>query len=157
MFLDLDRFKVVNDSLGHAVGDQLLVAAASRLRDCLGSHAMLARFGGDEFIILLDQHADANNPGAIAERVIEGLKAPFRVEGRDLVVSTSIGIATAGDRDVQPGDLIRDADLALYEAKARGRGTYAEFDQAMSAVAWTRMEREHELREAISLFSTSRK
>ena len=148
LFLDLDRFKVVNDSLGHAAGDDLLVAVAGRLAGCVRGGDTVARLGGDEFAILLAGLGAGGEATRTAGRIIRALEAPFRLGGRDVVTATSIGIAVGGTGHVA-ADLLRDADVALYRAKARGRGRYAVFDTAMNARALERLELEADLRRAL--------
>jgi diguanylate cyclase (GGDEF)-like protein len=133
LFLDLDRFKTVNDSLGHAVGDELLVAIAGRLRAVLRPEDTVARLGGDEFAILVD---DVNAPGdvfALAERVLAAFDAPFRLEEREITIRCSIGVVLASGGHQSANDLLRDADVAMYRAKVSGRGSYALFEPSMQA------------------------
>jgi diguanylate cyclase (GGDEF)-like protein len=148
LFLDLDRFKVVNDSLGHAAGDDLLVAVAGRLAGCVRGGDTVARLGGDEFAVLLAGLGVGREATRTAGRIIRALDAPFRLGGRDVVTATSIGIAVGGTGHAA-ADLLRDADVALYRAKARGRGRYAVFDTAMNARALERLELEADLRRAL--------
>ena len=148
LFLDLDRFKVVNDSLGHHVGDRLLVAVARRLESALRPGDTVARLGGDEFTILLDDVCDAREATVIAERVQTTLQDPFHLDGRELVVAASIGIALA-DPDAAPGDVMRDADVAMYRAKAEGKGRHAVFDARMHQLVMRRLDLETDLRRAI--------
>ena len=147
LFLDLDGFKVVNDSLGHVAGDRLLIDVARRLRDCLRRGDTAARIGGDEFAILL---GDLGNPGRaalVAERVIAALGEPFTVLGREVFVSASIGIAQGQD---DADDLLRNADVAMYQAKRSGEGgAYATFEPRMHAAVVERLEIEADLRRAI--------
>ncbi len=148
MFLDLDRFKVVNDSLGHASGDQLLVDVANRISSCLRSGDTAARLGGDEFTILLEDVDDESQAVEIAERINHALRWPITLEGREVFVSASIGIALS-TRGLGPDGLLRNADLALYRAKADGRARYAVFDPSMEARALERLEVETDLRHAL--------
>jgi len=127
LFLDLDRFKVVNDSLGHSAGDRLLVAVADRLSATMGPTDIVARFGGDEFTVLLDGIGDVGGAVAIAQRITETLRAPLDFEGRDLVLSASIGIAMSAGVD-SASDMLRHADLAMYAAKDKGRSRWELFD-----------------------------
>jgi diguanylate cyclase (GGDEF)-like protein/PAS domain S-box-containing protein len=148
LFLDLDRFKLVNDSLGHAAGDLLLITVAERLKQCLREEDTVARFGGDEFAILV---AELEEPSAMlnaAKRVISALDASFHLEGHDVVIGTSIGIVTNVPKHT-PADMIRDADAALYRAKAKGRGRYEVFDETMNEQALERLELEADLRAAL--------
>jgi diguanylate cyclase (GGDEF)-like protein/PAS domain S-box-containing protein len=154
LFVDLDRFKVVNDSLGHAAGDQLLVALAERLRHALRPADTVARFGGDEFTILCESVADAAQAAAIAARVGELIAQPFAIEGEDDVVLTaSVGISlSAGGPDTgadRPETMLRDADAAMYRAKERGRARHELFDEQMRAGAVQRLQLEQWLRRAI--------
>jgi diguanylate cyclase (GGDEF)-like protein/PAS domain S-box-containing protein len=153
LFLDLDRFKLVNDSLGHAAGDELLNSVASRLRSGVragweGRPAVVARLGGDEFAILLNDVRDFADAETLAQRILEKLAQPFLLEGRQVFASISIGIALSA-----PGsgaeELLRNADTAMYHAKTRGRARYAVFDQGMRARAVERLEIETGLRKAI--------
>jgi len=148
LFLDLDRFKLVNDSLGHHVGDRLLVAVARRLESALRPGDTVARLGGDEFTILLDDVCDAREATVIAERVQQTLQDPFHLDGRELVVAASIGIALA-DPDAAPPDVMRDADVAMYRAKAEGKGRHAVFDARMHELVMRRLDLETDLRHAI--------
>ena len=130
LFLDLDRFKVINDSLGHPAGDKLIVAVAERLRHSLRRHETIARFGGDEFAILCEDVADEQDAVAVAERVLKRSALPFHLAARrDAVSSASIGIAIAADPDQDGEDLIRDADAAMYRAKEAGGGRLMLFDE----------------------------
>ena len=148
LFLDLDRFKVVNDSLGHQVGDQLLQAVALRLDAALRPGDTVARMGGDEFTVLLEDVTDAREATVVAERVLATLADPFDVAGRELFVSSSIGIALGGP-DADPEELIRDADVAMYRAKAQGKARHAVFDAQMHRHVLARLDLETDLRRAI--------
>ena len=150
LFLDLDRFKVVNDSLGHETGDRLLVAVAERLRDCLRPEDTAARFGGDEFIILLEDTTSVHEAVQVAERILGALRAPFRISKREVVVSASIGIVLDHPERQRPAELLRDVDVAMYRAKAKGKATYEVFDLGMNARALERLEREADLRRALA-------
>ena len=148
LFADLDRFKLVNDSLGHHVGDRLLIAVARRLESTLRPGDTVARLGGDEFTVLLDDVSDAREATMIAERVQQTLQEPFHLDGRELVVAASIGIALA-DADAAPADVMRDADVAMYRAKADGKGRHAVFDARMHELVMRRLDMESDLRRAI--------
>ena len=148
LFLDLDRFKLVNDSLGHLVGDRLLMAVAKRLEAALRPGDTVARIGGDEFTLLLDDIGEVHGASIVADRLHESLSAPFEVEGREVYVSASIGIAL-GSADRDPDDVVRDADVAMYRAKAQGGGRHAVFDQAMHERVMARLELESGLRHAL--------
>ncbi len=150
LFLDLDRFKVINDSLGHLVGDELLIAVSRRLESCLRQHDFLGRLGGDEFAILLTTIGDAPQANVIALRIQEALRAPLSVGGRDVFTSASIGIAF-GHRDyTRPHEIMRDADTAMYHAKANGKARHELFDADMHARARDRHDLENDLRHAIN-------
>ncbi|CAH2900686.1 MAG: GAF domain/GGDEF domain/EAL domain protein [uncultured Paraburkholderia sp.] len=149
MFLDLDRFKVVNDSLGHHFGDQLLVSAAKRLRDCLSRTDMLARLGGDEFAILSPE-ASLEAAVTIAERILSVFDLPFHIDDHVVFSSCSIGIVTAEHEfHREPADLLRDADTAMYRAKNGGRDSYVVFNQELRHEVSDRMRREGALRNAL--------
>jgi diguanylate cyclase (GGDEF)-like protein/PAS domain S-box-containing protein len=147
LFADVDRFKVVNDSLGHDAGDRLLVALSRRLRDVLRPGDTLARFGGDEFAVLCEDVPEADVIG-IAERMTDALAEPFTVGGREVFVSMSVGIAVARDPDQRPAALLRDADAAMYLAKDRGRARFEVFDEAMRDESTERLLLENALRRA---------
>lgn len=148
LFLDLDRFKVVNDSLGHAAGDRLLVQVADRLRGCVRPGDTVARLGGDEFTVLLDGVAHTAAAEAAAAQVVTAMRTPFAVGDRDLAVTASIGIAVAAPGQTDPADLLRDADVALYRAKERGTARWVVFEPAMGAALRERAELEADLGQA---------
>ncbi|MBV8719092.1 MAG: EAL domain-containing protein [Chloroflexi bacterium] len=149
LFIDLDNFKVVNDSLGHAIGDQLLVNIAGRLAECLKAGATLARFGGDEFTVLLNEVSNVDQPDAIAERLRLAMQSPFMVADRDVFASLSIGIAVSTPGVESASDLLRNADVAMYRAKSTGRGRAVVFDHGLDATAVERLELETDLRGAL--------
>lgn len=149
LFLDLDQFKVVNDSLGHEAGDELLVRAARRLLTQLRPGDTAARLGGDEFAVLLDDIAGPEDAIRVAERIGEGIQLPVEIQERQIVVSTSIGIALTERADEQPDILLRNADVAMYEAKRAGKARYEVFNPGMYTQALRRMELENDLRRAI--------
>jgi diguanylate cyclase (GGDEF)-like protein len=149
LFLDLDRFKVVNDSLGHERGDQLLAEVAERLRTCPGVGQGLARLGGDEFTVLLTGATEAD-ACRTAGHILAALEPPIHLAGRELVVTASIGIALGGESANAAADLLRDADMAMYRVKHHGRSGIALFDAGMNATAVARLEREMDLRHAIA-------
>jgi diguanylate cyclase (GGDEF)-like protein len=150
LFCDLDRFKWINDSLGHSTGDRILVDVAWRLERTLDGHHLLARFGGDEFTVLVH---DADDPEvdvrAVADRLVKALEAPFHLDGGEFYVSVSVGIAVADDDDAGASDLLRDADAAMYAAKERGRSRFAVFDRTLRDRATARLTVEAELRRAL--------
>jgi diguanylate cyclase (GGDEF)-like protein len=135
LFIDIDRFKQVNDRLGHEAGDQLLFAVADRLRQCVRSNDTLARLGGDEFAVLIEDAADLAQLTALAERMLGALAQPFRVNGQELTATASIGIAVdAGERS-PAHEVLREADIAMYRAKALGRARYEVFGTRASSSA----------------------
>jgi diguanylate cyclase (GGDEF)-like protein len=148
MFLDLDRFKGVNDSLGHSVGDALLCAVTERLQRVVRGVDTVARLGGDEFAIVQSQ-ARPNEAGELAAKVIEALLEPFEVHGHQVIIGTSIGIAMAPIDGNEPDQLLRNADMALYRAKANGRGSYHFFQPEMDAQMQERRRLELDLRKAL--------
>jgi diguanylate cyclase (GGDEF)-like protein len=135
LMLDLDRFKAVNDTLGHAAGDQLLIEVAGRLRASLRETDVLARLGGDEFAIIQDGEADEQHHGAIivARRIIDMIGKPFELDGHLVNIGTSIGIAFAPEHGIEPDGLMKCADLALYATKAAGRNDFRVFGSEMAA------------------------
>jgi diguanylate cyclase (GGDEF)-like protein/PAS domain S-box-containing protein len=149
LFLDLDHFKVVNDSLGHDLGDRLLVAIADRLHMALRPGDTIARFGGDEFVLLCQDLHSRGDAIAIAERVISAVSGPFAVDDAEVFVGLSIGIAFPDNADADPVTLIRDADAAMYRAKERGRGRWEIFDNDLRASAVDRLDIENALRRAL--------
>lgn len=158
IFLDLDSFKLINDSLGHMIGDQVLVAIAGRLEGTvrssdsiarLGRNHTIARLGGDEFTILLEEISGATDAMRVAERISSDLSNPFLIGGQELFPSASIGIAIYNPSYQNPEDLLRDADTAMYSAKSLGKGRYEVFDSNMRANATARLQMETEFRRAI--------
>jgi diguanylate cyclase (GGDEF)-like protein len=146
--MDLDGFKVVNDSLGHDAGDRLLVEVAKRLGSCLRPEDTLARFGGDEFTVLIEDARVLDAAVRVAERIVENLREPFTLDGRELYLATSIGIGLGGDGTKNAEELLREADTAMYMAKDEG-GIIRVFDPAMHGRAVYRLELENDLRRAI--------
>ena len=149
IFFDLDNFKIVNDSLGHACGDQVLRVIADRVRGCLRRNDTAARLGGDEFTILVEGVTDLDQVMPMANRLIGELRDPIRLEGRELFVGGSMGIAISVPNQDSPDDLLRKADLAMYHAKSSGKGCYAIFDAQLNAAAVERLDLETELRQAM--------
>jgi len=149
LFLDLDRFKVVNDSLGHVVGDELLVAAAGRLRAALRAIDTVARLGGDEFAVLVEGIDDITAAVRTARRIQEELLLPFEIGGHEIFSSVSIGIAFSASGYTRPQDVLRDADIAMYRAKANGKARHEVFDAAMHERALNLLQFETDLRRAI--------
>lgn len=149
IMLDLDNFKVINDSLGHPCGDQLLIQCARRLEAVLPPGGLAVRQGGDEFSILLEQMADPTEATRVAERVNAGLRAPFHIAGREIVVTASVGVAYGTPGRHQPDDLLKAADLAAYKVKGSGKAGCAVFDHSLSAYAMARLELETDLRRAL--------
>jgi diguanylate cyclase (GGDEF)-like protein/PAS domain S-box-containing protein len=148
LYLDLDRFKIVNDSLGHLVGDELLVGVSRRLESCLRQGDVLARLGGDEFAILLNGLSSEQQANAIAFRIQNSLTESFSIGGREVFTSASIGIACSAVQYATPDEIMRDADTAMYHAKARGKARHELFDADMHARAKDRLELENDLRRA---------
>jgi diguanylate cyclase (GGDEF)-like protein/PAS domain S-box-containing protein len=149
LLLDLDRFKVVNESLGHAVGDQILAAVGRRLSEAIRPGDTLARLGGDEFAVLLDGIADEIGARLIAERLVDTLAAPFPMDGRDINVGASVGVAVATVGGVGASDLLRDAEIALYRAKANALSRVAVFESSMGGASMARLELDIDLRRAV--------
>lgn len=149
LFLDLDRFKVINDSLGHHIGDELLIAVANKLRRLMGDSAQIARLSGDEFVLLLSPIATETEAIQQAQRILVDLRQPCAIKDREIFISTSIGIALGHPRYQSGADLLRDADLAMYRAKAEGKGRYALFDPTMHLKMLREMQLESSLRRAL--------
>ena len=147
--LDLDRFKQVNDTLGHQVGDELLVLVAQRISRLLTPQDVAARFGGDEFVILKTRLGDSAEAGRLAERLVASLCAPYEIGGQQVLIGASVGIALAPEDGEYADDLLRNSDLALYRAKAEGKGRYFFFTAEMNAVMQTRRLLEIDLRQAL--------
>jgi diguanylate cyclase (GGDEF)-like protein/PAS domain S-box-containing protein len=149
LFLDLDRFKVINDSLGHIVGDQLLVGIARRLEACLRPGDTVARLGGDEFTILLEDVIDTEEATSVAERVESELSLPFNLGGHEVFTTVSIGIAPSVIGYDRPDDILRDADTAMYRAKSLGKARHEVFDKTMHARVVSLLQLETDLRRAV--------
>lgn len=149
LFLDFDRFKVINDSLGHAEGDKLLIAVAQRLESTLRSSDLIARLGGDEFTMLLNELEEPSQATQIASRIQELLSLPFSLESGEVFMSASIGIAIGNDGNVTAEDMLRNADIAMYRAKSKGKARHQVFDQAMHDEALNQLQIETDLRQAL--------
>jgi diguanylate cyclase (GGDEF)-like protein/PAS domain S-box-containing protein len=149
LFVDLDRFKVINDRFGHAIGDQTLMAVGSRLREVLRPHDTVARLGGDEFVVLCEDLEDDNGAVRVAERVLAALDRPVACGGTDVVTSASIGISLTRRSDVTPDALLRDADMAMYRAKETGRHRIEVFDNTARLRSQARLQTAEELRHAV--------
>jgi diguanylate cyclase (GGDEF)-like protein/PAS domain S-box-containing protein len=146
LFLDLDNFKVINDSFGHEAGDTLLIEVAQRLRACLRASDTVARLGGDEFTLLVEEGVDEPAAERLAQRITDEFCAPVRIADRDVVVSASIGIALSTPRQSGPDTMLRKADAAMYQAKAAGKARYAIFDSGLDRLAGGQLEMEAEQR-----------
>jgi diguanylate cyclase (GGDEF)-like protein/PAS domain S-box-containing protein len=149
LYLDLDRFKVINDTFGHPIGDQLLISCATRLKMCLRSIDTIARLGGDEFVVLLEDSDDTWTAARVAERIGHDLALPFELDGHQLFVTVSTGVVLGGANYERPEQLMRDADIAMYRAKSAGRARYEIFDDTMREKALAHLEIEAGLRGAI--------
>ena len=149
LFCDVDRFKVVNDSLGHQAGDELLIAAARRIEAGLRAGDTATRFGGDEFVVVCEDVRNEKEAAEVAERLAASLAQPFALRGEDMYLTASIGVAVTSDPEADPMSLVRDADAAMYEAKAQGRARCVVFDNPMRERAVARLEIENDLRRAI--------
>jgi len=149
LFLDLDRFKNINDSLGHIVGDQVLSEVSRRLHRCIRPGDTVARLGGDEFCILLDDIKDVNDATRVADRIQWELKSPITLKEQEVFITSSIGIALSSQEYMKPEELLRDADTAMYRAKARGRARHEVFDQEMHESAVALLKLESDMRRAV--------
>ena len=150
LFIDLDRFKIINDSLGHLAGDELLISCAQRLEKCVTKKATLARLGGDEFTILLEKISHVDAAVAVAKKILQEFAVPFNLGSRSIMITVSIGIVMGNNEYRQEIDLLRDADTALYRAKELGKARYEIFTQQMYFDAMRRLELENELHQAIA-------
>lgn len=150
LFLDLDRFKVINDSLGHLVGDELLKGVSERIKDCLRDTDTVARLGGDEFVILLENISGPSDATAGAERILDRLAEPFDLAGQEVFTGTSIGLTLGLERYTNADDLLRDADAAMYRAKESGRGRVVIFDESMHKHAMRQLEMESFLHRCVA-------
>ncbi|MBT0586770.1 sensor domain-containing diguanylate cyclase [Alteromonas oceanisediminis] len=149
LFIDLDRFKVINDTLGHHAGDQFLIEVARRIGTCIRGHDLLARLGGDEFVILLDNFDSLSDVEEVAGRVIDSVAEPFLLEQKEMYSGASIGIAHLDITYQTADEIVRDADAAMYQAKQQGRGRYVMFDKSMRERLLEELELENEFRRAL--------
>lgn len=149
LFIDLDRFKVINDSLGHLIGDQLLIAVSNLLQECVRENDLVARLGGDEFVILLDGIKSIQDATSIGERIQQKMRSPFELESQNIFTSASIGIVIGSTEYNNHADLMRDADIAMYRAKDKGKARYTIFDQTMYDETLKLVELENSLRFAL--------
>jgi diguanylate cyclase (GGDEF)-like protein len=149
LFIDLDNFKVVNDSLGHGAGDRLLIEMADRLCHAIRPADTIARFGGDEFVVLCEDIIQARDAVIVGQRIVDAAAKPFEIDGREMFVTASVGVALALDPEATPETLLRDADAAMYRAKERGPGRVEVFDEALRTRILERLELENGLRRAV--------
>jgi diguanylate cyclase (GGDEF)-like protein len=149
LFIDLDRFKIINDSLGHQAGDQLLISVAQRLKQMIRDTDVLARLGGDEFIVLLDPIIGVEDTIHISERIVQAFQAPFNLNDQSVFTTASIGIALSSMQQGRDIDLLRNADIAMYRAKAKGKSRFEVFDQQMHTQALAKHQLETDLRRAL--------
>ncbi len=149
LFLDLDRFKVVNDSLGHMAGDALLIEVARRLERCIRPEDTVARLGGDEFVMLFEEVRDVERAKSIAERVQKALAQPYVLDGHEIFCTASIGIAMSSPEYNEPDEMLRDADITMYRAKTQGKARFEIFDESMRTAAVTLLHMESDLRRAL--------
>jgi diguanylate cyclase (GGDEF)-like protein/PAS domain S-box-containing protein len=149
LFLDLDRFKNINDSFGHLVGDQLLIEVGKRLKHCVRAYNTLARLGGDEFAILLEDTRNEKDGPHVADKILQELKAPFRIGGNEILLTASIGIAVNTPEYMVPEEILRDADIALYQAKSKDRNCFIIFNEGMHERVKASLKMENDLRRGI--------
>jgi diguanylate cyclase (GGDEF)-like protein len=149
LFIDIDQFKVINDSLGHLTGDQLLISIGRRMKSCLRSSDTIARFGGDEFAVLLEITGEKKSASIVVEKIQTAIQQPVKLDGHELHVTASIGLVMSIAGYDQPDDILRDADIAMYHAKASGKARFEIFDVKMRSQAFSRLETEQQLRNAL--------
>jgi diguanylate cyclase (GGDEF)-like protein len=149
LYLDLDQFKRVNDTLGHEAGDTLLVAVAERLSSSVRSEDTVARMGGDEFTVLLYQLTEPNDAAVVARKILDALRQPIKIGDQQLIITISIGITSIPNDGETPAALLRNADLAMYQAKQRGRDNYQYYQEVMNTSAAMRLETEMQIRDAV--------
>jgi diguanylate cyclase (GGDEF)-like protein len=148
LFIDLDRFKSINDTLGHHAGDEFLIEASKRISDCKRSHDLLARLGGDEFVILVDKFNELSDVEAVAQRIVDSISSVFVIENKEVYSGASIGVAEITEAYLNPDDVLRDADAAMYQAKNLGRNRYTIFDLSMRKKLIEEINDEHAFRQA---------
>jgi diguanylate cyclase (GGDEF)-like protein len=151
LFIDLDRFKNINDTLGHHAGDEFLIEVARRINDCKRSHDLLARLGGDEFVILVDSFTSVKDVELVAQRIVDSISLPFVIENKEVFSGASIGIAQLSEEYEGPDDALRDADAAMYQAKDLGRNRFVLFDLSMRNQLVEEIAQESEFRSAFKL------
>ena len=149
LFIDLDRFKIINDTLGHHAGDEFLIEVSKRIAQCIRGHDLLARLGGDEFVLLLDAFADSADVEEVSARIIESISEPFILDGKEMYSGASIGIAHLETYYRTADEVIRDADAAMYQAKSLGRGRFVMFDKSMRERLLEELELENEFRRSL--------
>jgi len=148
LFIDIDRFKNINDTMGHCVGDEFLIEVAKRITACKRSHDLLARLGGDEFVVLVDNFQHLNDVETIAQRIVDSISTPFRIDDKEIFSGASIGIANITQEYSQADEALRDADAAMYQAKSLGRNQYAMFNLSMRQHLMNKIDDEHAFRKA---------
>ena len=149
LFLDLDRFKIVNDTLGHDIGDELLCQVAERMKDCVRNGDTISRLGGDEFVIVLTDLAAAEDANHVAEKVIDAFSRSFNLNDKEFYITTSIGVSMFPDHGEDPSTLMKNADIAMYQAKSSGRNNFLIYDEKMNSAGDQRLSLETDLRQAL--------
>jgi len=150
LFIDLDRFKSINDTLGHHAGDEFLIEASKRISECKRSHDLLARLGGDEFVVLVDKFNELSDVEAVAQRIVDSISSVFVIENKEVYSGASIGVAEITEAYLNPDDVLRDADAAMYQAKNLGRNRYTIFDISMRKKLIEEINDEHAFRQAFN-------